>query len=63
MTPAQRSEQPASRAEALVDLAEVLRRAGKDAEARDWTGQALQLYELKGDLVAAARVRASLSGT
>ncbi|HTS01893.1 MAG TPA: adenylate/guanylate cyclase domain-containing protein, partial [Thermoanaerobaculia bacterium] len=45
------------RADTLVDLAHVLRAAGRDAEADGEVGRALDLYEEKGNAVAAARTR------
>ena len=57
---AEGSEQPDSQAEAFVDLAGILRAVGEADEARRYTDRALQLYELKGNLVAAARVRRAL---
>jgi tetratricopeptide (TPR) repeat protein len=48
------------RAESLVVLAEVLGMRKKAAEAADVLGQALALFEAKGNVVAVARVRASL---
>ncbi len=46
-------------ADALIDLAEVLTLAGKDA--RPELEQALALYERKGNLVMAERTRARIS--
>jgi tetratricopeptide (TPR) repeat protein len=46
--------------DALLDLADVLRVAGRDAEARDAVRSALALYEAKGNLAAAGRARALL---
>jgi class 3 adenylate cyclase len=57
---AERSEQPDSQAEAFIDIAEVLRADGQVAEARAYIDRALRKYELKGNLVAAARVRKDL---
>jgi hypothetical protein len=54
---AERSEQLDSQAEALADLADVLQRAGAPEAATGYAERALQLYELKGNLVAASRVR------
>ena len=53
---ARASEAPVLKAEALCELAEVLRLAGRDADAREALGEALQLYKAKGDVVSAARV-------
>ena len=44
--------------DALADLGEVLQEAGRRAEAREATRQALALYEQKGNSVAADRTRA-----
>ncbi len=46
-------------ADALIDLAEVLALAGQDARAE--LGQALALYEGKGNLVMADRTRGKLA--
>ena len=51
-------EMPNLRAELLVDLAEVLRRARQPAKAEPVIAEAIQLYERKGNLVSAARARA-----
>jgi predicted ATPase/class 3 adenylate cyclase/DNA-binding winged helix-turn-helix (wHTH) protein len=48
------------RADALLDLAEVLRHAGSSAEAEDAIRAALELYERKGDVVSAERARSRL---
>ena len=48
-------------AETLADLAEVLRFTGRDDEVRAVRSEALQLYERKGDIVSAGRLRAMLS--
>jgi tetratricopeptide (TPR) repeat protein len=53
---AERCEQPDTQAEALADLAEVLRLGGKDADAAEPTDRAIELYERKGNLIAAARL-------
>jgi DNA-binding SARP family transcriptional activator len=45
------------RADALIDLAEVLELRGSAAEADATARQGLALYEQKGDLVSAARIR------
>jgi Flp pilus assembly protein TadD len=45
-------------AEALVDLAEVLRRGGRADEADAALAEALELFERKGDVASLARVRA-----
>jgi tetratricopeptide (TPR) repeat protein len=46
--------------DALLELAGVLAAAGRAAEARAAVGDALELYERKGNLVAAARARGRL---
>jgi class 3 adenylate cyclase len=48
------------RADSLADLATVLDLAGKPAEARVALEQSVELYERKGNLVMAARIRARL---
>jgi len=48
-------------AEALLALAEVRSLAGAEEEAQEHANQALLLYERKGNIAAAARVRARLS--
>ena len=45
------------RADTLIDLAHVLRAAGRDEEAHGEVGRALDLYEGKGNAVAADRTR------
>ena len=47
--------------DALLELAEVLRLAGREPEARDEAERSLALYELKGNTVAADRARALLA--
>ncbi len=47
--------------DALAELAEVLRLAGREAEAREHAGNALELYLRKGNDVAADRARALLA--
>jgi predicted ATPase len=49
------------RGDALMDLAEVLRAAGREADAVPFVEQALELYEQKGNVVAAERARTPLS--
>ena len=44
-------------ADVLVDRAEVMRLAGRPDESAEAARQALELYELKGDVVSAARLR------
>src|SRR6266545_2944102 len=51
------SEQPESQAEACYDLATVLHQRGSLGEARTSAEQAVGLYEAKGNLVSAGRVR------
>ena len=50
------------RADTLLDLAAVLRAAGRDADALPPLRQALDLYEGKGNRVSSARTRALLAG-
>ena len=45
------------RARVQLDLADVLSVAGRPAEAADAAAEALDLYERKGNVVAAGRVR------
>jgi len=45
---------------AWTKLGEVLRQAGREQEARDAFTQALDLYERKGNLVSAGKVREEL---
>ena len=49
------------RADALVDLAHVLRQAGRHEEARSTGAEALDLYEQKANSVAAASARSLLA--
>ncbi len=51
-----------TRADRLVDLAEVSRLAGRPEEAAEALRRALALYEQKGHLVGAQRARAALAG-
>jgi ATP/maltotriose-dependent transcriptional regulator MalT len=51
---------PETHAEALIALAEVLRRAGRPLEEEDALRRALALYERKGNRPSAARIRAQL---
>ena len=46
-----------AQADTLVDLAEVLRRAGRGKDADEVLEDAIALYELKGNLVGAENVR------
>ena len=54
-------DDPTDQANALSDLALVLRAAGRDAEAIAAGTEALALYERKGNVVSAARTRQSLA--
>jgi hypothetical protein len=45
------------RADAMLDLAEVLRACAQDGDRRGAVQTALQLYEAKGNVAAAARAR------
>jgi hypothetical protein len=47
-------------ADALMDLAEILRLAGRPGEAGSAVEGAIRLYEQKGNVVAAAKARAQL---
>jgi len=58
VTRAESCEQPDTQAEALADLAEVLRRAGKDAAAGRALDRAARLYKRKGNVIAAAKLKA-----
>ena len=49
-----------AQAEALLDLTEVLRLAGRSAEAAETAREALRLFEAKGNTVAAALARATV---
>jgi tetratricopeptide (TPR) repeat protein len=49
------------RADVLLDLAEVLRLAGRPEEAEAACEEAVRLYERKGNLVAARKARAALA--
>jgi len=55
---AQQSDSPVEQADALLALAAVLRQSGRPDDAAPIIAQALKLYEAKGDLVSAERVRA-----
>jgi class 3 adenylate cyclase len=55
------SEQPDTRAETRMDLAEVLRKAGHTEEAAKQVRGALKLYEAKGNQVAARKARNRLA--
>ena len=51
------TEDIAHQGEALVDLARALSGAGRDEEAAEVLGQALERYERKGNITSAQRVR------
>jgi ATP/maltotriose-dependent transcriptional regulator MalT len=51
------SEQPDTQAEALADLSEVLRLSKKESAAAEAIGRAIALYEGKGNVMAATRLR------
>ena len=51
------------RADALLDLAAVLRRSGQSSEADESIRAALELYEQKGDVVSAERARTQLAAS
>jgi Flp pilus assembly protein TadD len=53
-----RTDAVTAQAETLVDLAEVLRRAGRGKDADEALDDAITLFEAKGNLVAAEAVRA-----
>jgi class 3 adenylate cyclase/tetratricopeptide (TPR) repeat protein len=55
------SDAPTRLAEALTDAAEVMRAVGLDIEVRLLREEALAVYEAKGDLVSAGRLRTILS--
>ena len=57
-----RMEAPNLQAETLVELADVLRIAGRHDEARTTMTEALQLYTVKGNRVGAARCAAFIEG-
>jgi ATP/maltotriose-dependent transcriptional regulator MalT len=48
--------------DALIAMAGLDRAAGREVHARSRTAKAIQLYERKGDIVSASRVRAGLAG-
>ena len=56
----QPSDDPNSKGDALIDLAEVLRLAGHPAEAAEAARDALALFEAKGNTVSAAIARATV---
>jgi thioredoxin-like negative regulator of GroEL len=55
------TEFPVDRADMRMDLAEVLRLAGRPDEAAQALMEALRLHEQKGNLVSAERTRALLA--
>jgi len=55
------SDAPVWLADALADFSEVLRFSGRDDEVRAVRNEALRLYERKGDVVTAGRLRSLLS--
>jgi tetratricopeptide (TPR) repeat protein len=57
---AERTDQPETLAEAYADLGEVLRMGVHRAEAVNQLKRALEQYEHKGNLIAAAQVRAQI---
>jgi ATP/maltotriose-dependent transcriptional regulator MalT len=56
------SDEPDSRGEALMALAEVLELAGRSAEAAGAVREALALFEEKGNVVSAARAKDQIGG-
>jgi hypothetical protein len=56
-----RSDAPVLLADALADFSEVLRFSGRDDEERAVRNEALRLYERKGDIVSAGRLRSLLA--
>jgi ATP/maltotriose-dependent transcriptional regulator MalT len=48
-------------ADALTDFSEVLRFTGRDDEVRAVRNEALRIYERKGDVVSAGRIRSLLA--
>jgi tetratricopeptide (TPR) repeat protein len=55
-----RTEEPQAQGLVLMDLAQVLREAGRTADASREVARALELFESKGDLPSAGRARAIL---
>jgi class 3 adenylate cyclase/tetratricopeptide (TPR) repeat protein len=60
LTRAEQTDQLDLHAETYADLAEVLRMAGRRAEAANQLARALALYERKGNLVATRQIRARM---
>jgi Flp pilus assembly protein TadD len=60
VTLAERTDFVNQRADALVDLGIVLGRVGRGEDAQAAFGDAIRLYEDKGNVVAARRVRSDL---
>ena len=58
---AARTDHLEEHADALMTLAQVLRRAGRAAEAAPALSEALRLYERKGNTVLAARAKEALA--
>ena len=56
------AESPNLQGDAWLDLARVLRMAGKPGEAGDAAGEALAFYERKGNRPASANARAFIGG-
>jgi tetratricopeptide (TPR) repeat protein len=54
------SDDPNSKGDALIDLSEVLRLAGRPADAAEAARDALALFEAKGNTVSAAIARATV---
>jgi tetratricopeptide (TPR) repeat protein len=57
-----RSDDPVLQADAVMDVAAVLRTAGRGDDAANAASDALRLYEGKGNVVSAALARALLAG-
>jgi Flp pilus assembly protein TadD len=55
------SDEPDSQGEALLDLAEVLLLAGRPVDAEAPAREALELFELKGNVASTARARELLA--
>jgi tetratricopeptide (TPR) repeat protein len=59
---AERTDFVNDRADAMFDLATVLRQAGRLEDAQAYFSDALKLYEQKGNVVAAGRTQAEVAG-